>query len=118
MGKTKAIIRLWSVTVDQYALDSSPLAQDYAERLVDLQVAASKQSLQETLDELKRIHEEIVGKWTEYDEKSRGFHRSAMYKGKSEGFMEIAHLLVREIDAYEKRLETNKYNNGHIKQDL
>lgn len=111
------MLRLWSVAVDPYALDSSPLAREYAERLVDMQVAASSQSLRETRDELKRLHEEVVDKWTHYEEESKGFHRSAMYKGKTEAFMEFAHLLVRELDAYDARIESNKKNDGHLRND-
>ena len=88
------------------------------DRLVDMQVMASIQSLEETYEELKRIHEEITDKMTEYDEKSRGFHRSAMYKGKMEAFLEFAHILVRELDAYEKRMEANKNNDGRVRNEL
>lgn len=117
MEKAKVVMRLWSVTVNRYGADSSPMAAEYMDRLVDMQVMASIQSLTETHEELKRIHEEVVNRMTEYDEKSRGFHRSAMYKGKMEAMMEMAHILVRELDAYEKRMETNKLNDGRMRND-
>jgi hypothetical protein len=112
--KIKVISRAWVVTVDPYALEASPLARDYAERLLDISVQTSVQSLTETREELKRIELEMRTMASRYEEQSKGFRRGVMYKGKFEAMTELIALLNREIQVYDQRIEANKKNNGRI----
>lgn len=117
MRDIKIISRTWYLGASRYALESSPLAEHYAEQMLDMQVAASPQSLKETRDCLRRLHEDTVEKAIAYEEQSHGFRRNAMYKGRSEAFMEFAHLLKAEIEVYERRAEANEKNDGRLDSD-
>lgn len=106
------VSRTWFIGVSEHALNSSPVAHSHAEALLDIAVAASVQSLTETRDELNRVLNEAMQQMTEYQEKSQGFHRSAMYKGRMLAFEDFINLLVREVKFYEERIEQNRGNNG------
>jgi hypothetical protein len=108
------IKRIWYVAVDPAALDSSPSVRQYAEMSLDLAIAASVPSLTETRDEIHRISLEARQMMSEYDEKSRGFHRSAMYKGRMLAFEDLIKILAREEMRYDEKIAANKSNTGKL----
>lgn len=114
MKNLHMLTRTWYIGVDRHAYDATPVAQHHAEALLDIAVASSVQSLTETRDELQRIVSDAMQQMSEYEEKSKGFHRSAMYKGRMLAFEDFINLLAREVTAYEKRIAANHLNNGRV----
>lgn len=108
------ITRTWYIGVDRHAFDATPVARHHAEALLDIAVASSVQSLTETRDELHRILTECMQHMSEFEEKSRGFHRSAMYKGRMLAFEDFINILAREEKAYDQRIAANSLNNGKV----
>lgn len=112
MEKMKILMRSWTVAIDPYAYDSSPLASAHAEQLLDIAVAGSVQSLRETLEELKRVEEMLMLQFNQLEERSKGFRNRVDYRQKKEAFEEFLHILAGEIETYENRIEANRLNNG------
>lgn len=111
MSKTKVLTRSWAIAIPEFPVEQT-VAAVYAEKLLDVAVASSKQSLQETMDALERIRLDLMSKASEYESQSKGFHRSAFYKGKMAGYLEMIETLIEEINTYQKRLEANANNDG------
>lgn len=116
MEKLKILTRVWTVAIDKYAVESSPLAVAHAEQLLDITVAGSVQSLRETLDELKRVEEMVMLELSQLEERSKGFRNRVDYRQQSAAFEKFLHILAGEIETYEARVEANRFNDG--KSDL
>ena len=105
-------MRAWVIGIDEYAVQSSPLAEAHAEQLLDIAVAGSVQSLRETLDELRRLEEMLMLQMSQTEERSKGYRNRVDYRQKKEAFEEYLRILVGEIKTYEQRIETNRHNDG------
>lgn len=112
MSGFKVITRSWFVAIDKFAVSSSPLAEAHAEQLLDISIAGSVQSLQETLEELKKVEEMVMLRLSQLEERSKGFRNRSDYRQKKEAFEDFLHILAGEIETYEARIEANKNNDG------
>lgn len=110
----KILMRAWTVAMDPYAYDSSPLASAHAEQLLDIAVAGSVQSLQETRDALKKIEEQLMLLMSQTEEKHKGFRNRVDYRHKLEAFQEFLTIVVAEIKTYDQRIEANRRNDGRV----
>lgn len=112
MENMKILKRSWEIGIDKYALESSPLAEAYAEQLLDISIAGSLQSLQETKEELNNIKDQLVMLMDQFEQQSKGFRNRMDYKHKIEAYSNVLRIIVNEIQTYEGRIEANKNNNG------
>lgn len=112
MKELETLTRTWFITLARSAYDATPMARHYADALLDTAVASSPQSLRETRDELNRLVMEARVLFSEYDKKSKGFHRSAMYTGRKAAFEDFINILAREVKLYDQRIATNLKNDG------
>lgn len=112
MEKTKILMRAWTVALDVYAYDSSPLASAHAEQLLDIAVSGSVQSLRETHKELENVLDQIMVLAHHHEENHKGMRQFRAYKDDARMFDRVINILVGEIKTYEQRIEANKYNDG------
>src|ERR1700761_3176571 len=99
---------VWTGALDEAAYLAAPMAAEYAEQLVDIQVAASPQSLQETRDCLLKLAESL----TEALESCyKGEHREKdkrRLQGQQIGLESALMAIADEVELYETRIEANK----------
>lgn len=113
MKNMQLVSRIWSIAVPESAIDSSPLAKEHAEQLVDIYVAGSVQSLKETREALHKLEQDFMQKMSEYEHRSKLINRRAD-KTKFEAYGEMLAILFEHLSLYEQRIEANKQNNGRV----